>query len=1172
MSLLMFIFKSIRCFTDDHVTFIAQQLGESTSNSLLNAIYRKVLRMSNSSKHEYSTGSVMNIATTDASRFPWFYYYIETVIASMMTFAACLWFSCNLLGISALFGFSIILILVLPLSAACMIWEQKIEEIIEANQDERSQIISQMVYAMRFVKFYTMEKLFKRKIMNIREVEMKNIKKGYISDSGMSVLWNAFAPMISFVSFLHFCYVKGETLSVSTSFSFLSALDMIRYEVIYVPDSLLNISRACTSFKRIIKLLSSEEISESSTDSNNKEMENQKILEKDLVAEYANASFTWDSLKCESSPTITLKEINLKIKKGEFVCIIGRVGQSKSSLLSSLLGEMNFIESQDSFFEKDSNLKYSYVAQDSWIRNQTIRENILFGEEFDKERYQQVLHACNLEPDLQQISKEIGDMTMIGESGINLSGGQKLRISLARCFYSNADVFLLDDPLSAVDVHTADHIMKYGIYGFLKGKTTLMVTNQIHFIDKADRILVMDQGRIVQQGTFTELYQEDLNFKNLIDEFSSNNKNNQQEERDLFDEEEENIENQTSIELISHESLEEYSKIEEEQRKNPSTLDSMKRLFKFAVGNSKFMFALICFCAIIQQLVTVGHQYVLSLWSNDSEYQSFTLLTYLLAYLGTSLIYIVADISSGFLCLIHFLNTAKLLHEKLMTSIIHSCIAFFDSTPVGRIIARFTRDTNSIDTDLNKNLAQLIPYFFFWIGGIITVMIMSPYSIIPVVILSPVIFFVQSYYRVSLREIELLAGVYSSPVNSQLSETIHGLQTIRAFGKQNLLVESFIEKAETQARVSYNSHCLSAYFNMRNEVVFALCVSLIIISSVLSFSGSLVGVIILQATLSFDSLYYISYLFVMIEKYIVSVERIEQYSELESEKYEPNVQVDMKEFGNGGQIEMKNVCMRYKKHTFETEPAEQNKLVLKGINLKINAKERVSICGRTGSGKSSLIQSLMRMQEIEQESTILIDGIDIRNVPLETLRSTMCIIPQQPTLFKGTLRENLDSYSQYTDRELWDALEKVGMKDKLDQLQSLDDEDEEKSEKEVITIKPTGLETEISENGENISAGTRQLLCLARALIRKSKILILDEATALCDLETDKLIQKTLREEFSSNCTVICVAHRLETILDYDKIVVIDDGLVREIGSPSELLADSSSLFYQMVEKHNKRK
>ncbi|KAF0974630.1 hypothetical protein FDP41_006104 [Naegleria fowleri] len=1189
--LAMFVCKCLKSAMGCYGVMVLQQIGHFSKNSLLNAIYKKSLRLSSMGRNTYTSGTIMNICTTDTSRLIWFYYHVGMLSSVVFTLITCVGLVYYFIGVSAFVGFSMILVII-PLSYVCMNYQEKLEEKVEAFQDKRSEIISQMVSCMRFVKLYALEKLFRDKIMNIRDEEMKTYRKAYISVGGINAIWYFYIPSITFLGFLHFCYFREQTLTMTIAFTVLTILDTVHFEMIFLPESLIDISKTWASMNRILNFLNADEIEPQENNEMAGEHETAPFNEEDEnapIISFKDATLAWE----QDEPV--LKNINLDIKRGEFCVVIGRVGQGKSSILSSILGELKPISGS---IEKQPGCSYSYVSQESWIRNETIRDNIMFGEKYDEEKYMNVVHACSLETDFSQLMAS--DLTVIGEKGINLSGGQKMRVSLARSFYSDTDVYILDDPLSAVDVHTADHILEYGIFGLLKNKTVVMVSNHIHFIQKAHKIVVVESGSITQQGTFDQLYNDPTSesFRNLINEFSKVNAEKaekEKEEKDLFDyantPEDEgndssdvvtlpmNNNNHVSRNLATtfkplpydKELIAKYSITDQEEEKSSGL--SIKKILIFAVGVSVLSFASLCLFGIIQELLDLGHHYILTLWSSDEEYKSHSLLFYLLGYSLTSAAFIAVDSLGAFVGLVHYLKTAKIYHERLMTSIINTTISFFDTTPLGRIVTRFTKDTNAIDGEVNWRLREIIPNLMFFVGGIIFVVVVSPFSLLAVVVFGPIIYFIQVYYRICLRELESIGGIVSSPVNSHIAETIQGLQTIRAYNKQKFVYGSFVKYAENDLRANFNIDCIHKYFEIRNDLVSALCIAAIILISVISFPGSMVGMIVVQASSSFDSFYWILYLYALTEKDFVSVERVEQYSFLESEKYEPrNPQVDTTNWPQHGEIIFHNVSMRYKLHNEKKNgnPTEKkNKLVLKGINAHIKPKERVSICGRTGAGKSSLLQVLFRLQEIEEDDCadgfIKIDGIDIRDVPLTKLRSEICIIPQQPTLFKGTLRENLDSYGQFSDREIWQALEQVNLKDKIQHMESSEEEEDDEEHPTASNVKRTGLDILISENGENISAGTRQLICLARALMRKCKILVLDEATSCCDLETDKLIQKTLREAFSSHCTVLCIAHRLETIMDYDRVLVIDDGRVIEFDSPQTLLNSPNSLFSAMA-------
>ncbi|KAG2373418.1 hypothetical protein C9374_012157 [Naegleria lovaniensis] len=530
LCLVMFACKGIKSAMGCYGVMVLQQIGHFSKNSLLDAIYKKSLRLSSMARNTYTSGTIMNICTTDTSRLTWFYYHAGMVSSVVFTLITCVGLVYYFIGVSAFVGFSMILFII-PLSFVFMNVHEKLEEKVEAFQDKRSEIISQMVSCMRFVKLYALEKLFRDKIMNIRDDEMKTYRKQYISIGGINAIWYFYIPSITFLGFLHFCYFREQTLTMTIAFTILTILDTVHFEMIFLPESLIDISKTWASMNRILNFLNADEIEPKQVEI----MANDDMVARDNDEDDAPMISFKDATMAWEQEEAVLKNINLDIKRGEFCVVIGRVGQGKSSILSSILGELKTISGS---IEKRPGCSYSYVSQESWIRNETIRDNIMFGEEYDEEKYVKVIHACNLETDFSQLMAS--DLTIIGEKGINLSGGQKTRVSLARSFYSDTDVYILDDPLSAVDVHTADHILEHGIFGLLKNKTVVMVSNHIHFIQKAHKIVVIEGGSITQQGTFDQLYNDPTNesFRNLINEFSKVNAEKaeqEKEEKDLFD-------------------------------------------------------------------------------------------------------------------------------------------------------------------------------------------------------------------------------------------------------------------------------------------------------------------------------------------------------------------------------------------------------------------------------------------------------------------------------------------------------------------------------------------------------------------------------------------------------------------------------------------------------------
>ncbi|KAL9641748.1 hypothetical protein ABK040_007425 [Willaertia magna] len=1095
---LLFVFHSFMQLSVCNEYQYGINIGSRLRSSLSQEVYLKSLRLNSSSKQKYTTGAIMNIATTDTNRINYLPYNLLYVLFSIVHIAFSFYLCYDLLGISAIYGFSTIFLIV-PINYFVGKKAEIYEDDLEKLQDSRTEIISQMVSSIRFCKLYTLEKLFSMKVMDIRKEEEQKILIRNSLYGIFGIAWNMLPGLLPLITFYHYCYVLGNSLSMPLSFGVLNIVHQMRYAIANLPEKTVSVIRDGTSLNRIFEYLNSEEIDNT---------------EFDVMSEHNSNDY---------------------IKSGEFVCVIGRVGQGKSSLLSSLLGELKKIEGKA---YKKRDLTFSYISQESWIRSETIRENILFGNEYDREKYLKVIHACNLEPDFVNFINS--DLTVVGEKGINLSGGQKSRVSLARCFYSESDIYLLDDPLSAVDVHTGEHILSHGLLGILNNKTRILATNQIHVMEKADKIVVVDNGKIIQQGTYSQLYNDVNNqtFKKLIQEFI------EKEKKEQFETDDDAIDEIVTTTIpfeprpFDKEEIAKTSLIEEEERE-VGALDIMKLVRFILIGNKATLFS-IFLLSIATYFSRTGYQYITTLWSEDKDYKNHSLNWYLLTFLICSSLLWILNYVIDFLIVKHFLNIAKTYHENLLSSIVKATTTFFDKTPIGRIITRFTKDTYVIDNEFQWLMSEIIGGGVVTIiGGIIFISLAASYTLLVTPIFVFIIYKWQSIYRSCTRELKRLESIAGSPTNSHFSETLSGLQTIRAYKAENRLYDEFINKSEKELTIFYNLESTFRYFDIRSETISSIFISLILLICCLSMKKEMTGILLNQGVLVFDELYSVLYLYSMIEKQFISVERIEQYSQLESEKYEPTITtnylkelMDEDTWPNEGELRMESVYMKYK-------TKEENNLVYTELQQILRQRKGLELLKN-------------RLQEMEEYSGgIFIDNIDIRNIPLIKLRSNMSIIPQQPTLFKGTIRENLDPYNQFSDRDIWLALERVNLKEKI-----MEEQD--------------GIFMNVTENGDNFSAGTRQLFCLARALLRKSKILILDEATSYCDLETDKQIQITLRNEFV-NCTILCIAHRLETVMDYDRILVLANGNVKEFDTPQNLLSDKQSLFYSMAEQ-NKRK
>ncbi|XP_054155714.1 ATP-binding cassette sub-family C member 2-like [Oppia nitens] len=789
-----------------------------------------------------------------------------------------------------------------------------------------------------------------------------------------------------------------------------------------------------------------------------------------------------------------------------FVAIVGDVGSGKSSLLSAIIGDMELIEGT---VNVRPGVNMAYVPQQAWIQNATIKQNIMFGKPFDEELYDRVIDSCALRPDLRQLAG--GDQTEIGEKGVNLSGGQKQRLSLGRAVYSGADLYLLDDPLSAVDSHVGKHLMTEVLdskTGILGSKTRLLVTNQLFMLADCDLIVVLKNGKIISTGTYGQLLRDSNYFQQLIKQYFServddNNNDDEDSKRNgslettVFNNNnnKKNIipntyDGEISIEQVNNNNNNnEHAQLIDEEGAQ-SGLITMKIFIKY-VRSINIMFLLICLPVLtLYTTVNYGMNFWLAYWSKqvatglDTRSSLFYMIIFGVLILGQFILQTVYR----FVYAISIIRTCIRLHRKLLARVMHAPMEFFDTTPLGRLLNRFNKDMYLIDIHL------------------------------------PVMFSLESISR--------------SPINSHLEETLNGLSSIRAYDCRDRFIR------ESDNRIDNNSKCLYPYIVANSWLLTRLQV----LSSILVLFAAVFGVINKDRLTGADiglslanaiTLTGILELFIdslaQTQANLVSFERIDEYCGL-------NTEADWQSATKLPDNWPEKGCVRF--DGYGTRYRQGLDLVIKGIDIDIKSGEMIGIVGRTGAGKSSLTLALFRLIEPTM-GRIVIDGIDISQLGLHELRSRLTIIPQEPVLFSGTIRSNLDPFDKFSDDDLWSVLEQSHLK-------------------EFVVSTDAGLDHPVTESGDNMSVGQRQLVCLARALLRHTSILILDEATAAVDVETDALIQQTIRQEFKS-CTVLTIAHRINTILDYNRVLVLSDGRVAEFDSPDKLLDDRTTIFYSLA-------
>ncbi|KAF9557780.1 hypothetical protein EC968_007434 [Mortierella alpina] len=890
-----------------------------------------------------------------------------------------------------------------------------------------------------------------------------------------------------------------------------------------------------------------------------------------LSVEEADTDKKTDEAKRDTLGPV-LHDVSFTINRGSLTVVVGRVGQGKSSLAGALLGEM--------YKYSGSVVAYgslAYVAQSAWILNDSVRNNILFGHEYDKERYLQVIKACALIPDFKMLVN--GDQTLIGEKGINLSGGQRQRISIARAVYANADVYIFDDPLSAVDAHVDRHIFEEAISQILANKTRILITNGVHHLQDADQIIVVKQGRIAQDGSYDELIQDaegdlfrlvaesnlthgDTKDKEELQDMSSNTSSTENEEEVV--EVPGNKEGAQSDGLIKrsticpskssqhlHEDdfdLDEHQDVDEEVTKEGRVGWEVYKHYMQCAG--PIGCAIYLFVNIVFIVIQFYFQFWLQQWGSDNERAapSHSLSYWILTSLGWTLGSVV--MLGSIYCVSYLVlarRASKVLHAGMLQPLVRSPMSFFDITSSGKIINRFSQDITAVDLDLPMKFVGLLFGILFVLQQFGFAIAATPYSLILLVPLCVCYYYLAGYYLVSSRELKRLDSAARSPMYAHFGETLNGLATIRSFCEGERFRLQANKMLDRSQQVFYLTNLTQLWLQLMLEFLSDIVLGFVALMAVLqrdTASAGLFGIVLSRIGILTGMTTVMMTAYCQLEISIVSVERIREYSQLPSEARDviPDSKTD-DSWPQQGKIEFQNYSTRYR---------EGHDLVLKNIDLTINAGERIGIVGRTGAGKSSVTLALFRIIEAA-EGKIVIDGIDISTLGLHQLRSGLAIIPQEPFLFGGTIRLNLDPFDEWQDADLWAALESASLKDYVSSLTE-------------------GLNAPIENGGDSLSLGQRQLMSLARAMLNKHiQILCLDEATAAIDIETDNAIQIALRKSFQ-NCTVLTIAHRINTIMDSDRIIVLDHGRVAEFDPPQVLLNNPDSIFYSLVKKSENTK
>lgn len=1117
-------------------------VGARVRTAVMGLIYKKSLRLSSSAKKDSTVGQMLNLMSVDSQTIVMLTVYLNMIWSAPLQISLSMYMLWQYIGVSALAGLATMIIFV-PLNVIISYVSKKLRRNKMKITDSRIKITNEVLNGIKVIKLYGWELSFRNIIQKIRDKEIFTLKKLAFVNAASSFSWSCAPLVVSMVSFATFVLIDPKnTLDASTAFVCLTLFNILRFPMSILPMVISSIVETSVALKRIRTFLLKEEINEDDI-SREYNKENAVIVK--------NATVGW------SNKEPTLSNMNFDVKKGELIAVVGSVGSGKTSLLSCLLGDMHKFNGS---INMDGSV--AYVPQQPWIQNATLKANVLFGYPLDEKLYKDVINACALRNDLKILSA--GDETEIGEKGINLSGGQKARVSLSRAVYSNADIYILDDPLSAVDAHVSKHIFEsvIGPSGILKNKTRILVTNSLNYLPHMDKIIMLNDGHISEMGTYDELRKiENGQFAAFIKLFVEQNQMSESErEEDLNDSKDEeekpsakrqesvNNKDNSVVFAKSNKSINKENQagkniiIKEKAESGTVNLSIILDYFKSCKIHWTTIFLIFSISSYASQL---GSSIWLSDWSNkftvenNSEDKNRRLIVYVLLGFGQCLFTLFAD----WMFIVMFLGSAKSLHNSMLQSILRSTMNFFESTPVGRIINRFSKDVEAVEGSIPESYKSVLRCLFQVLSTIIVISLSTPWFLVSLVPMTIIYIFCQRYYVSSTRQLKRLDSVSKSPIFSHFGETLTGITTIRAYNSQNRFIKSMNNKIDENLIFYYASNVSNRWLAIRLEFIGTLISFFACLFAVLARDKVSPGMAGLSISVSLNVSQVLNWLVRMTSEFeanITSIERIKEYCNTPHEASWDTENFDLpKEWPQTGQVEFNNYSVRYR---------PELDYVLKDLNLVVKPGEKIGVVGRTGAGKSSLTLGLFRILE-HNVGEIIIDGIDIKKIGLHDLRKRLTIIPQDPVLFSGTLKMNLDPFEQNSDNSLWEILEKTHLKSFVSGL-----------DKQLLY--------ECSEGGENLSVGQRQLICLARALLRKSKILVLDEATAAIDHNTDELIQATIRESFS-DCTVFTIAHRLNTIMDSSRIMVLSEGKIVEFDSPTKLLTNTKGIFYSMAKDAN---
>ena len=1132
--------KLFTTFFHHQVKFNSEISGVRAANAVAALIYEKVTKSSIFIKNQISEGEILNFIQVDAEKLNYLFTSLPAIIIIPFNLAISFYALFSFFGLTFFVGIGMLLIIII------IIWIVQYRylantKVMLQKKDKRMRLTTHTLHIMKILKLFGWEEEFRENIDEKRNDELINIKNIFNLVAIRTFVNSNLSILTSLATIGGYTYVHGP-MEVETLFSSTKLIEEVAEPMVNIPQYITDLESLKISLNRVQGFLIVKDI----------EKKEEKKEDKNMQAETASSDTTIECKNCdfgikgekEEENKVLLKGLNLSINKKDLVIVIGETGSGKSCLINSILNNLELLNKDMNEVKNFAfSPEISYASQDPWIMNGTIRDNIIFYNKFDADRYNKVVNACQLDKDFENLKH--GDLTEVGSTGNNISGGQRARIALARAIYKDADIYLFDDPIPSVDTFVSMKIFHQGIVNFLQNKTRIFVTHDTRNLKFSSKIIVMNNFKIEFNGNYDELSSNE-NYK-YITENKGKNKNECSLKKDITNINGEHFTNKddTFGRLLR----------DEDQVSGKVTCKIYDRFFRIQGGY--LLFAIIIFLAILVAVAsTIAKLYVTN-WTDRAEKEDDDKIKkednykFFIKYSSILFAGVVIQLIKEFLVSYSNYKGTKYLHEKMIYNIIHAPINLFhDIVPIGQILNRLIHDlefSQEIIWKFNTILGSLI-------GIIISIYVCFKENretiyAAPVIILLAVLLLL--YFISAGRDLNRLNGTSRSPVISLFSETILGITTIRTFKQEKPSKEKFYKKLDDHYGVMLYRYGTDNWFCMTLDLISHIYLTYVLIRTILdidNFDAAAIGLMLDYSIEISEQLLEAFEQATQVEKSLVSLERCDTFTQLPSENYEDEklkeekiYDLSDKSWPSEGRVKFEDFSIKYRKDC---------DLALNNINIEINPGEKIGVIGRTGSGKSSLTLSLFRIIEAFK-GKIEIDGKDIHDIPLKKLRRSLSIVPQEPFLLEGTLKTNLDPLNLYSESEIDEVLKNVKLYEMLEH-------DSVNKDTEL-----NGINTEIKEYGNNLSFGCRQLLCVARAILRKSKIIILDEATSSVDQKTEDIITNAVDTMFKDS-TVITIAHRINTVKSCDRIIVMNNGEIVEVGKPDDLIKDVNSKFYTL--------